>query len=160
MMDCLVRRAKECEAQELTALALRAKAAWGYAGEQLRQWAAELSIGTELVRENLCLVAEREGQIVGCAIVLKRSSEWILDALWVEPNLFGQGVGTRLLQDAAANARQQGACRLTIDADPNAEGFYASRGACTVARVAAPIAEDPARMRPQMVLGLVGGPSS
>jgi GNAT superfamily N-acetyltransferase len=47
-----------------------------------------------------------------------------LSKLFVEPRHIRGGVGRPLLARAVAEARQRGAERLTILADPNAADFY------------------------------------
>ena len=47
----------------------------------------------------------------------------------------GQGIGTALLDAAIAHCRSFGLSQLTIDSDPNAEPFYAARGARRVEKL-------------------------
>jgi GNAT superfamily N-acetyltransferase len=56
-----------------------------------------------------------------------------LNTLFVEPRHIRSGVGRMLLAHAVAEARQRGAERLTILADPNAPGFYERNGAVRIA---------------------------
>jgi GNAT superfamily N-acetyltransferase len=55
-----------------------------------------------------------------------------LSRLMVEPAAIGTGRGRQLWQHAVATARRLGATVLTVDSDPNAEGFYLRMGAVTV----------------------------
>jgi hypothetical protein len=52
-------------------------------------------------------------------------------------------------------AKNQGARTMLIDADPNAEPFYLSRGAVRVGEIAAPIEGNNQRIRPQMIFYIV-----
>ena len=56
----------------------------------------------------------------------------MLDHLWVRPSWIGQGVGGRLFRLAADCARELGAERLELGAEPNAVGFYEKLGARTL----------------------------
>ena len=49
--------------------------------------------------------------------------------LFVEPALLGAGIGRRLFEWATATARNLGAVRITIEADPGAVPFYERMGA-------------------------------
>ena len=51
-----------------------------------------------------------------------------LEAMFVAPEYIGRGFGRRLMRDAIIVARDTGADRLVIQADPNAEAFYVAAG--------------------------------
>jgi N-acetylglutamate synthase-like GNAT family acetyltransferase len=59
-----------------------------------------------------------------------------LNKLFVEPRDIRSGAGRALLAHAVAQARQRGAERLTILADPNAAGFYERNGAVRIGKAA------------------------
>ena len=69
------------------------------------------------------IVADFAGKIAGFAAVV--GSE--LDGLFVEPDLWGGGIGRALVQAAAHQARLRG-LSLTVVANPRARGFYESCG--------------------------------
>jgi molybdenum cofactor cytidylyltransferase len=61
-----------------------------------------------------------------------------------------RGIGRALLAHALATAARGGAAEVIVDADPNAESFYLECGAIRRGEVAAPIAGQPNRVRPQL----------
>jgi GNAT superfamily N-acetyltransferase len=69
------------------------------------------------------IVAELDGAIVGFAAVVGGS----LDGLFVEPDLWGRGIGRALIEVAAYEARQRG-LSLTVIANPSARRFYQTCG--------------------------------
>ena len=70
-----------------------------------------------------------EGRVLGFSVVLPREDgDAELDGLFVEPKGWGQGVGRKLVEHAAAQARTAGARSLQVIAGPRAEGFYARCG--------------------------------
>ena len=71
-----------------------------------------------------------------------------LEHLWVQPDSMGKGVGRALLQHAQGQAKTA----LLIDSDPHAEAFYIACGARRVARIPAPIPQQPDRFLPRMEL--------
>ncbi len=74
-------------------------------------------------------VAEIAGSIKGFAAILPRAdgnSE--LDALFVEPELWRQGIGRQLVEYCCSAARVSGATELHVVGNPHAEGFYESSG--------------------------------
>jgi len=52
-----------------------------------------------------------------------------LEHLWVLPAWIGTGLGRTLFEHAMRRAQKLGARVLTIESDPNAEGFYRRMGA-------------------------------
>ena len=69
------------------------------------------------------LVAEFDGEIVGFAAVVGGE----LDGLFVEPDMWGGGIGRALVNAAAHEARRKG-LSLSVIANPTARGFYESCG--------------------------------
>jgi GNAT superfamily N-acetyltransferase len=74
-------------------------------------------------------VAEIAGSIAGFASILPRGDgDSELDALFVEPGAWRQGVGRALVEHCAAAARNAGAHSLHVVGNPHAEGFYRACG--------------------------------
>jgi len=69
------------------------------------------------------IVAELAGEIAGFAAVVGGE----LDGLFVEPDLWGGGIGKALVEAAVHEARKRG-LSLTVIANPRARGFYESCG--------------------------------
>ena len=73
-------------------------------------------------------VAERDGAVAGFSVLLPGTGCCALDGLFVEPALWGRGVGRALIGDAMASAHAQGAAAIETVANPRAEGFYKRLG--------------------------------
>lgn len=69
------------------------------------------------------VVAEWNGAIAGFAAVVGGE----LDGLFVEPDLWGLGIGKALVDEATHRARKKGLA-LTVIANPRARGFYEKCG--------------------------------
>ena len=145
-----VRRARPHEAPALSALALRAKAHWGYDDAFMARAAAELRWDEDDLRAMLVHVAERDGCVVGFAAVRADAEPPELEALFVDPPAMGAGIGARLLAAARAGAGERGIAELAIDSDPEAEGFYLRHGARRVGEVRSP---STGRLLPRLVIG-------
>jgi Acetyltransferase (GNAT) family len=76
-----------------------------------------------------------DGEIAGVLALAPGDEPGALDLnkLFVEPRHIRSGAGWALPAHAVAEARQRGAERLTIVADPNATGFYERNGAAPAA---------------------------
>jgi GNAT superfamily N-acetyltransferase len=136
----------------LNALAWEAKAHWGYSTEQLQAWADDMAVTAESLTARPVVVADNAGEPIGFAQVATDTQPWELWALWVRPAHMGKGAGKALLTWAMELAATASQAELAIDADPNAADFYLHCGARVVATVAAPIAGQPDRVRPQLRL--------
>lgn len=152
-----IRRARRDEAAALTALAIRAKASWGYSPQALAGWRDALTITPRKIERQPVWVREApDGTVIGFHALRKLDdgSGWELDDLWVAPAWQRRGIGTALLRHALEQAGALGARALSIDADPLAEPFYVRCGAVRTGACPAPIPEDPARVRPQLRIDL------
>jgi GNAT superfamily N-acetyltransferase len=70
-------------------------------------------------------VAEVDGLVKGFAAVLPRGDgDSELDGLFVEPEVWRNGVGRALIEHCCAAARSAGAASLHVVGNPHAEGFY------------------------------------
>jgi ribosomal protein S18 acetylase RimI-like enzyme len=147
-----IRPAREHEAQLLTAIAIEAKAHWGYSPEQIDAWRSQLSVTAERIASSPVYVGEVAGQVAGFYSLTDSSPTWTLDDLWVRPAFMRQGIGRSLLRHAIQLAAKHGASHISIDAEPHAKAFYLSCGAFLESFIPAPIAGDPHRQRPQFVL--------
>ncbi|UUT35550.1 GNAT family N-acetyltransferase [Microbacterium elymi] len=140
------------EAAEISALALRSKAHWGYDEAFLEACRDELTYTEDDCRSGDVIVARGDTELIGFAVVRGLGQEGELSALFVDPPRIGTGVGGALLMCAIELARGRGMTRLVIDADPGAEPFYRHAGARRIGRV--PSGSIPGRFLPQLELRL------
>jgi molybdenum cofactor cytidylyltransferase len=145
-----IRPAVESDAEVLSDVVMRAKSHWGYSAEALEGWRPELAVSPTNVREGPAFVAEESAEVVGFYSLRISGTAWELDNLWVLPESMHRGIGRALLAHALATAARGGAAEVIVDADPNAESFYLECGAIRRGEVAAPIAGQPNRVRPQL----------
>lgn len=146
-----IRTAHPCESEELTCLAVAAKALWGYSERQLGLWSRDLRISPESIEKEPTFVAEECGRLIGVAQLNTEALPWALECLWVHPSAARRGVGAALVRRSLAYTRDHGQSGLRVDADPNAEEFYVKLGARRVGQVAAPVDGQPGRVRPQLM---------
>lgn len=129
----LVLRYAVCsEAAQITALALRSKAFWGYDAQFMRHAAAELAVSEQDIADRDIFVAQAGETLIGVAGIDDVTEPPELDLLFVEPARIGDGVGRALLRHALQAARARGLRELAIASDPHAEAFYLSHGAVRV----------------------------
>jgi GNAT superfamily N-acetyltransferase len=167
-----LRAARPEEAAELSALAQRSKAHWGYDPEFLEACREELTIPPEQVVAKRTYVAVSNagvdvdvaetsaaadpaaapGRILAFGTIEGDPPAGELGMLFVDPQVIGQGVGGALFAHLTATAAELGFHRLTIAADPNAEPFYLAKGAVRIGGV--PSGSAPGRILPLLALAL------
>ena len=88
-----------------------------------------IELPAEQIAAGLVRVAEQNGVVVGFAVLLEPSGTACeLDGLFVEPDRMRTGVGRRLIDDAKLIARERGAKRIEVVANPQAIAFYDAVG--------------------------------
>ena len=131
--DVRIRAATPDDCDELREITIASKASWGYRGELIDTWADDLHISPELLDATDTMVAEAGGRTVGWVqLIPPVEGVAVLDHLWIAPGSMRAGIGTRLFQWAAAQARDRGAAAMEWESDPNAVGFYERMGGRTV----------------------------
>ena len=157
MTDFAIRAARPDEAAQLSALALRSKAHWGYDAAFLEASREELTLDPRRITERRTQVAvsrepETDGQLLGFGTIEGEPPAGELGMLFVDPPAIGTGVGGALFSRLSELALHLGFHRLTIAADPNAEPFYLARGAVRIGGV--PSGSVPGRVLPLLAVAL------
>jgi GNAT superfamily N-acetyltransferase len=136
MSDILIRPALQAEQSSLEALQWRASLANSGDRDSLLANPDAIALPVEQIADGHVLVAQRDGVIIGFAAVLPRpDGNAELDALFVEPTLWNQGVGRLLVEHCADLARERASRILHVVGNPHAEGFYAACGFRTIRAV-------------------------
>lgn len=126
-----IRRAYGSDAGQLSTLAFRSKAHWGYSIEFMAACKDELTYTPEQIDSSRYQfhVCELDGETVGF-YALELENEFIaeIEALFVQPKSIGTGIGRELMAHCKITARALGMQALVIQGDPNAEEFYLAAG--------------------------------
>lgn len=124
-----IRSAVACERAALEALQRRAALSNAGDREALLANPDAIELPPEQIAAGQVFVAERDGAIVGFACVLPRADNAAeLDGLFVERNVWRQGIGRLLVDHGCAFARAHGAAALHVVGNIHAEGFYTACG--------------------------------
>ena len=127
--ELIIRPARTVEQPELESLQLRASLIWEAYREALLAHPGAVKLPMEHIIGRRAYVAEQNGRIVGFVVVLTRTDgDAEIDGLFVEPEIWRRGVGTRLVKEAEVRAADEGAACLHVVASLEAEGFYAACG--------------------------------
>ena len=131
-----IREAVEADAEAVARVlfeAIHGAASSHYSSEVIASWARvpdeprcsqirRVIAGTD----ELCLVAEHAGEVVGFGSIVPSSSE--LRAVYVRSDFGRRGVGGTILRDLERMAVARGLSELHMDASINAEVFYLRHG--------------------------------
>ncbi|MFI0240089.1 GNAT family N-acetyltransferase [Streptomyces sp. NPDC016845] len=147
-----IRAARPEEAAELSALALRSKAHWGYDEAFMAACVDELTLRPEEVEARRTVVAQApDGRLLGLATLEGQPPRGELGLMFVDPDAIGGGVGRLLFGHVREAARAAGFARFGWAADPNAVPFYEAMGGRRVGTV--PSGSLPGRVLPLMEVG-------
>jgi GNAT superfamily N-acetyltransferase len=136
MPDIVIRAARPDERSSLEALQWRASLANAGDRDALLANPDAIALPVEQITDGHVFVAERDGAILGFAAVLPRpDGDAELDALFVEPSAWKQGVGRALVDQCADVARRRTSCVLHVVGNPHAKAFYETCGFRTTGTV-------------------------
>ena len=130
--DLVIRPARAGEAATLTELAMRSKGHWGYDAAFMEVLRPILTIEEDALVASPVRVLDDRGTASGWYRLTGEPPAGELEDLWLDPAAIGHGRGRRLFEHALSTARELGFDELRIEADPNAEGFYAAMGASRI----------------------------
>ena len=151
-MQLVIRAPDVRELPALSELCMRSKAVWGYDADFMAACLKELTfVPGDLVSSRIAVAARGES-VLGVAQVRMVGRDADLQKLFVEPSALRGGVGKALFDWAIEAAREMGASRMIIEADPDAAPFYRSLGARDVGF--APSGSIAGRMLPKLTLDL------
>lgn len=127
LAELSIRLALAEELEQLEALQRRASLALGEYNEQLEAEPDAIQMPVGQIERGEVIVAELGDRVAGFAAVIIDEVEAELDGLFVEPELWRQGVGSALVDMAVHEARRQG-LTMTVIANPSARAFYEKCG--------------------------------
>jgi GNAT superfamily N-acetyltransferase len=151
-MQPVIRAPDVEELPALSELCMRSKAVWGYGADFMAACRTELTFVPGDLASSRIAVAARGESVLGVAQVRMAGRDADLQKLFVEPAALRGGVGKALFDWAIDAARELGASRLIIEADPDAAPFYRSLGARDIGL--APSGSIAGRMLPKLALDL------
>lgn len=149
-----IRPARPDEALLLTDLAIRSKAAWGYATAMVDAFRDELTLDPDAVGHWHIHVAQQDDALAGFyALSVQpdgRTGE--IEMMFIDPDRLRQGIGRSLWHHMMQTAKALGLTKILIDSDPYAEPFYRAMGARRTGEI--PSGSIPGRTLPRLEVDL------
>ena len=129
MTPVTIRNGISADIQTLTDICFRSKAHWGYPQGYIDLWSDELTITAGMIETCQCFVAvDPAEQITGFCILSAKPPAMEIEALYVDPDFIGSGIGRLLINLALNHARTENCTSIELDSDPNALAFYQRMG--------------------------------
>lgn len=129
MQPITLRVAVPADQQALEALQWRASLNNPEDREALLANPDAIELSRQQIEAGGVFVAEIDGFIKGFAAILARHDGNLeLDALFVEPENWRQGIGRALVEHCCLAAQVSGASSIHVAGNPHAEGFYVACG--------------------------------
>jgi len=111
---------------------MRSKAYWGYDEEFMSLCRSELTRSPEQIsapRFDFQVCWFDNEPVAFYALERINADVAELEAMFVEPQHIGSGIGRLMIEHAKARAKTQGLKRMIIQGDPHADSFYRAAGA-------------------------------
>lgn len=124
-----IEKAKNIDANELTELTIRSKSHWNYSKEQIEKWKNDLTVSPNYIDENEVYKLIFNNVLIGYYSYFRLNENDVkLENMFIEPKFIGKGYGKLLMSDFLKRIKKEEYKKVTLDADPNAESFYAAIG--------------------------------
>ncbi len=134
--EVTIRQLDSADAEEVSELAIRSKAVWGYSTQQMEVFRKELTITGEEIAARIAFGATASGRLVGYYTVVLSSDRCAeLEHLFVAPSRLKCGIGSTLLRHALAECQARGLRSLDVLSDPHAAGFYDASDAVLIEHI-------------------------
>lgn len=130
--DIYVRAAQPNDASNLSALALRSKAHWGYDQTFLNECRDELTYSDKQISNaqfDFYVFEIKQSIVAFYALEFDTTHIAELEAMFIEPEFIGCGLGRKLFSHATSRCQDRAINRLIIQADEFAADFYVAMGA-------------------------------
>lgn len=123
------------DAKELTEIALKSKAFWGYSNELIESWREDLTVTPKMFEDFNIYKYLVNNEIAGFYIIHRANIRTsFLEFLFVSPGFINKGIGKQLLDHAIEYCIGGSSAILNVLSDPNAESFYAKYGFKVIGR--------------------------
>ncbi|WP_018756325.1 GNAT family N-acetyltransferase [Paenibacillus terrigena] len=136
----MIRKAMTEDCHNLSNLAYRSKAHWGYSEDFLAKCRDDLTVTEAYLEQHLVHVMERDNELIAFYSFSVQDKK--LDALFIDPEHIGKGYGKQMWSDLLSKVKALHIAEFTLDSDPYAEAFYAIMGAKRIGEVASTVFPD------------------
>ena len=130
--ELAIRIAQQGDAAAISALAYRSKSYWDYDQQFMAACRDELTYSAKQIESSQVefFICESQGRIIAFyALAYDSTAGAELEAMFVEPDFIGRGVGRILFAHAVTQCEAKRTTKLIVQADEFAADFYKRMGA-------------------------------
>ena len=147
-----IKKANGSDHEVLTDITKKSKAYWGYSAEQIEAWSELLTITEAYIETKSVYKLVIDNKVIGYYSFYPENDQTIkLDNLFILPEYIGKGFGQLLMNDFLLKAKTATTNKILLEADSNAEKFYAKLGFVTIGQIETSVKD---RYLPVMELNL------
>lgn len=147
-----IRIARQSEAKTISDLKMRSKASNGYSEKFMEACRDELAVSEGDLQQFEIWVAEQGHSIVGMLDIRFDEQKCTLEALFIDPEIKGAGIGRLLFDKCEQRCREEHAVVIEVDSDPEAQAFYEKMGMVKTGEI--PSGSIAGRFLPRLEKGL------
>lgn len=124
-----IRRAEAYENEQLTRIAVKSEAYWGYDSKFMESFETLYRVTQEFIFENPTYVITENGVVIGFYALIETGKKACLEYLYVEPEYIGKGYGKLLWEHMVGYCKENGVSEIELVTSPQAKEFYIKMGA-------------------------------
>jgi len=133
-MTATIQKAKVIDIEILNTISIESKMHWNYPKEWIKKWVDDLTLTEKDFKDQHIFAIEKEDSIIGWCSIQENDTNYEVMNLWVKPDYIGAGYGKILLNETIKKVVIKKKS-IIVEADPNAEAFYASQGFVTFDKI-------------------------
>ncbi|WP_291576359.1 GNAT family N-acetyltransferase [Clostridium sp. UBA4548] len=145
--------ASSCDCEELTNLAIRSEAYWGYDSNYMDRFKEIYKVDKEFINNNPTYIIKENEDIVGSYGILISEEESALEYFFIEPKYIGKGYGRLLWNHAIDICKRLNIKEFEIVTSPQAKEFYIKMGAKYQGEIESLVAKE--RIIPRLVYKVI-----
>ena len=134
IMKVSVEPASKDDLSVFNEISFSSKSYWGYPEDWLNSWEEDLTVSEEDLNENTAFKLLVDNKTAGFCVIKSNSNYFEINHLWVVPKYIGWGYGKILLEESIKRSVKK-PCKIKVESDPNAEGFYKKYGFKTIDKI-------------------------
>lgn len=126
----IIQKATAADIPQLNKISWASKSYWNYPTGWMERWREGLMLQKEQLETSSVFKIWDDQEIFGFCLINEEEEYYEVEHLWILPAYIGKGYGKQLLEESLKRAVVNNK-PIQVEADPNAEAFYARRGFVT-----------------------------
>ncbi len=130
-----IRPAEKNESGELTELAIKSEAYWGYESDMMEKFKEIYKITEEFLSQHTTFVLSDDDRIIGFYALLISQPENSLESFYIDSKSIGKGYGKVMCEHMKNYCKSTGIKEISLVTSPQVKKFYEKMGAVYVTEV-------------------------